>query len=117
MENKKININNINSIVKNSNLNVPKKNNSNSFTMNPQMAKLFISGMLKKGGMSDEKIKNTLCCLDSKIKKTNPKKEESLNNEKEIKDNIIVESNIDKKEKDDISTENKDSGKSLESTK
>ena len=94
-----------------------KKNNSNSFTMNPQMAKLFISGMLKKGGMSDEKVKNALDIFDSKINERTSEKGKSLNVKKEINDHINTGPNDNEKGKDDISRENKDSNKSLESTK
>ena len=90
MENKKININAIN-------LNIPKKKNSNGITLKPELAKLFISGMLNKKGISSIKIKETLDILDSKINHVK-------------KDNGTIESNVDKK--DDIE-KNNDSKESL----
>ena len=104
MENKKININDVNvSNFKISNSNVPKKNNTTTLTMNPQMTKLFITGMLKKGGMSSEKIKEALDIFDSKINNTNTKKEKSLNVEKDTKNFIDEKSSIAEKSKTNIS--------------
>lgn len=93
MENKKININAIN-------LNIPKKKNSDGITLKPELAKLFISGMLHKKGISSIKIKETLDILDSKINHVK-------------KDNVTIESNVDKK--DDVE-KNNDSKESLQET-
>ena len=103
MENKKININAIN-------LNIPKKKNSDGITLKPELAKLFISGMLHKKGISSIKIKETLDILDSKI---NHVKKDNVKKDNVKKDNVTIESNVDKK--DDIE-KNNDSKESLHET-
>lgn len=113
MENKKININNLSaaSSIINS-INIPKKNNSKEINLPPQLAKLFIRGMLKSKGMDQDKINDTINILDSNLKQT---KTTPFNEKKETNDKIQLDSS-NKKETNDIPVKN-DLDDSLDSTK
>jgi len=99
MENKKINV---------AHLNTAKKNNSTSITLNPELAKMILGGLLKSNGVNVKEIEKTINVMDSKI-------QHIKDNKKETTQDIDIEIKTDKKD----SNENKEinSNKSSDSTK